>query len=70
MALGLGLLCWITLLFSPLGFVQKVQADDSENYGTVIGIVRTHSPKRTSALRGLLTTPPRRISEPRIAALV
>jgi len=36
--LGLGLLCWITLLFSPLAFVQTVNADDSENYGTVIGI--------------------------------
>ncbi|KFA63583.1 hypothetical protein S40285_04115 [Stachybotrys chlorohalonatus IBT 40285] len=38
LALGLGLLCWITLLFSPLAFVQTVNADDSENYGTVIGI--------------------------------
>ncbi|KAF5134542.1 Endoplasmic reticulum chaperone BiP [Metarhizium anisopliae] len=36
-ALGLGLLCWITLLFSPLAFVKPVQADVSE-YGTVIGI--------------------------------
>lgn len=39
MALGLGLLCWITLLFAPLAFVQTVQADDADNYGTVIGIV-------------------------------
>ncbi|KAH7239149.1 heat shock protein 70 family [Fusarium tricinctum] len=38
MALGLGLLCWITLLFSPLAFVQTVQADEVDNYGTVIGI--------------------------------
>ncbi|KEY70720.1 hypothetical protein S7711_03218 [Stachybotrys chartarum IBT 7711] len=38
LALGLGLLCWIALLFSPLAFVQTVNADDSENYGTVIGI--------------------------------
>ncbi|POR38474.1 78 kDa glucose-regulated protein [Tolypocladium paradoxum] len=38
MALGLGLLCWITLLFAPLAFVQTVQADDADNYGTVIGI--------------------------------
>ncbi|KAF4464608.1 glucose-regulated 78 of hsp70 family [Fusarium albosuccineum] len=38
MALGLGLLCWIALLFSPLAFVQTVQADDVDNYGTVIGI--------------------------------
>lgn len=39
MALGLGLLAWITLLFSPLAFVQTVNADASEDYGTVIGIV-------------------------------
>ncbi|KYK55018.1 putative glucose-regulated protein 78 of hsp70 family [Drechmeria coniospora] len=39
LALGLGLLCWITCLFAPLAFVQNVHADDSvENYGTVIGI--------------------------------
>ncbi|GAO16169.1 uncharacterized protein UV8b_05620 [Ustilaginoidea virens] len=38
LALGLGLLCWITLLFSPLAFVKTVQADDADNYGTVIGI--------------------------------
>ncbi|KAM5377311.1 hypothetical protein ACJZ2D_005130 [Fusarium nematophilum] len=38
MALGLGLLCWIALLFSPLAFVQTVQADEVDNYGTVIGI--------------------------------
>ena len=41
MALGLGLLCWIALLFSPLAFVQTVQADEVDNYGTVIGIVRS-----------------------------
>lgn len=40
MALGLGLLCWIALLFAPLAFVQTVQADETESYGTVIGIVR------------------------------
>ncbi len=39
LALGLGLLCWITMLFAPLAFVGQAQADDSENYGTVIGIV-------------------------------
>ena len=40
MALGLGLLCWIALLFSPLAFVQTVNAtDETDNYGTVIGIV-------------------------------
>ncbi|RMJ14817.1 78 kDa glucose-regulated protein [Fusarium euwallaceae] len=38
MALGLGLLCWIALLFSPLAFVQTAQADEIDNYGTVIGI--------------------------------
>ncbi|KAL3953332.1 hypothetical protein ACCO45_013275 [Purpureocillium lilacinum] len=38
LALGLGLLCWITMLFAPLAFVGQAQADDSENYGTVIGI--------------------------------
>ncbi|RDA88040.1 hypothetical protein CP532_5306 [Ophiocordyceps camponoti-leonardi (nom. inval.)] len=36
--LGLGLLCWIALLFAPLAFFQTVQADDTESYGTVIGI--------------------------------
>lgn len=42
MALGLGLLAWIALLFSPLAFVQTVNAEsDIENYGTVIGIVST-----------------------------
>lgn len=42
MALGFGLLAWMCLLFSPLAFFQSVQAQapDSENYGTVIGIVR------------------------------
>ncbi|KAK1840664.1 78 kda glucose-regulated protein precursor [Colletotrichum chrysophilum] len=38
MALGFGLLAWMCLLFSPLAFVQSVQAQDTENYGTVIGI--------------------------------
>lgn len=38
-ALGLGLLVWICLLFSPLAFFGTAQADDVENYGTVIGIV-------------------------------
>ena len=36
-AIGLGVLFWIALLFSPLASTS-VQADDSENYGTVIGI--------------------------------
>jgi heat shock protein 5 len=39
LALGLGLLCWIALLFSPLAMVQPAAAEESENYGTVIGIV-------------------------------
>lgn len=39
MALGFGLLAWICLLFAPLAFVQTVQAQDAEEYGTVIGIV-------------------------------
>ncbi|OHW99104.1 glucose-regulated protein [Colletotrichum incanum] len=38
MALGFGLLAWMVLLFSPLAFVQTAQAQDTENYGTVIGI--------------------------------
>ncbi|KAF9876364.1 78 kda glucose-regulated protein precursor [Colletotrichum karsti] len=38
MALGFGLLAWMCLLFSPLAFVQTAQAQDTENYGTVIGI--------------------------------
>ncbi|KAG5928355.1 78 kDa glucose-regulated protein [Claviceps africana] len=36
-ALGLGLLCWITALFSPLAFVKSVQANEPD-YGIVIGI--------------------------------
>ncbi|GKT46451.1 endoplasmic reticulum chaperone BiP [Colletotrichum spaethianum] len=38
MALGFGLLAWMALLFSPLAFVQTAQAQDTESYGTVIGI--------------------------------
>ena len=37
--MGLGLLCWIALLFSPLAMVQPAAADETESYGTVIGIV-------------------------------
>lgn len=37
-ALGLGMIAWICLLFSPLAFVQGVQADEVAEYGTVIGI--------------------------------
>lgn len=39
MAVGLGLVFWMFLLFSPLAWVGQVKADDAENYGTVIGIV-------------------------------
>lgn len=39
MAMGLGLIFWMFLLFSPLAWVGQANADDSENYGTVIGIV-------------------------------
>ena len=43
-ALGLGMIAWICLLFSPLAFVQGVQADEVAEYGTVIGIVSRHLP--------------------------
>ncbi len=40
MALGLGLLAWMALLFAPLAFIQTVNAEtDVDDYGTVIGIV-------------------------------
>ncbi|KAJ4199542.1 ATPase with role in protein import into the ER [Fusarium solani] len=38
MALSLGVLCWIALLFSSLAFVQTVQACSTGNNNTVIGI--------------------------------
>ncbi|KAJ4150209.1 hypothetical protein LMH87_010968 [Akanthomyces muscarius] len=40
LALGLGLLAWIALLFAPLAFVGTVNAevDERDEYGTVIGI--------------------------------
>lgn len=38
-AMGLGLVFWMFLLFSPLAWVGQAKADDTENYGTVIGIV-------------------------------
>ncbi|KAI0133527.1 hsp70-like protein [Xylariales sp. AK1849] len=37
-ALGLGMIAWICLLFSPLAFVQTARAEDVAEYGTVIGI--------------------------------
>lgn len=36
--MGIGLITFLVLLFSPLAFVQSVQADDVQDYGTVIGI--------------------------------
>ena len=45
-AIGLGMIAWSLLLFSPLAFVGQARADDVENWGTVIGIV------------SLLSTPP------------
>lgn len=50
-ALGLGLLCWIALLFSPLAFVQTAKADETESYGTVIGIVCTWTRVATAGCR-------------------
>ncbi|KAL2888775.1 glucose-regulated protein [Ceratocystis lukuohia] len=38
LAIMFGLLAWTCLLFSPLAFVKSVQADEAENFGTVIGI--------------------------------
>ncbi|KAK2033897.1 hsp70-like protein [Colletotrichum zoysiae] len=38
MAFGFGLLAWMVLLFSPLAFFQTAQAQDTDDYGTVIGI--------------------------------
>ena len=46
MAIGLGLVFWICLLFTPLAFVQTVRADDVQEYGTVIGIVSCNSVHR------------------------
>ncbi|KHO01821.1 78 Kda glucose-regulated protein [Metarhizium album ARSEF 1941] len=37
-ALGLGLLCWITLLFSPLALVKTAQASTPDDVGVAIGI--------------------------------
>lgn len=46
MAIGLGFVFWMMMLFSPLAFVGQANAADSDadNYGTVIGIVSTPSP--------------------------
>ncbi|KAL1859804.1 ATPase with role in protein import into the ER [Diaporthe australafricana] len=37
-AVGLGMVFWMFLLFSPLAWVGQAKADDTESYGTVIGI--------------------------------
>ncbi|RYP76271.1 hypothetical protein DL771_001890 [Monosporascus sp. 5C6A] len=37
-AIGLGMIAWSLLLFSPLAFVGTARADDVENWGTVVGI--------------------------------
>jgi hypothetical protein len=58
-ALGLSIVGLFGLLFSA-GFVQQVAADDVADYGTVIGIVSTHTsypgpgpgPKLTKLLSG------------------
>lgn len=44
-ALGLSIIGFFALLFS-VGFVQQVKADDVQDYGTVIGIVRAPPPPR------------------------
>ncbi|KAI0391924.1 heat shock protein 70 family [Xylariaceae sp. FL0594] len=37
-AIAVGMIAWSLLLFSPLAFVSGVSAQDTEEYGTVIGI--------------------------------
>ncbi|KAI0155304.1 heat shock protein 70 family [Xylariaceae sp. FL1272] len=37
-AIAIGMVAWSLLLFSPLAFVSSVNAQDTEDYGTVIGI--------------------------------
>lgn len=67
MALGLGLLCWIALLFSPLALVKPVQADEVDNYGTVIGIVsssnwRSRDPSTANRSRNRIWVQPTAVS--------
>ncbi len=56
MALGLGLLAWIALLFAPLAFVQTVNAEvgDRDDYGTVIGIVSSSCQRSRARLLAAL----------------
>lgn len=49
-AVGLGMVFWMFLLFSPLAWVGQAKADDTESYGTVIGIVGCASSARWSQL--------------------
>lgn len=52
-AIGLGMIAWSLLLFSPLAFVGTVKADsDVENWGTVIGIVSYSAPLSAFWLSG------------------
>ncbi|KAI1826731.1 heat shock protein 70 family [Xylaria intraflava] len=37
-AIAIGMIAWSLLLFSPLAFVSSVNAQDTDDYGTVIGI--------------------------------
>lgn len=56
--MGLGLLCWIALLFSPLAMVQPAAAAETEEYGTVIGIVSGFSLLSPGADTFLTPPPP------------
>jgi hypothetical protein len=58
-AVGLGLVFWMFLLFSPLAWVGQAKADDTESYGTVIGIVSRASSARCSQLAHPDTPTPR-----------
>lgn len=52
LAVGLGLVFWMFLLFSPLAWVGQAKADDTDNYGTVIGIVSLlpYKPRQATSL--------------------
>lgn len=50
LAVGLGLVFWMFLLFSPLAWVGQAKADDTDNYGTVIGIVSIFLPQACVAV--------------------
>lgn len=62
MAMGLGLVFWMFLLFSPLAWVGQAKADDTESYGTVIGIVSCACARRNlKTLRPRLPRPPQQL---------